>query len=824
MRGKRECVWNPEALQDDRQQDIADIISHNFLKILKVNLTTDTHLDVLVAADELEGENGYADRFSEWLERFAGTGYVSEEDRNNYLSFCNLNHLRKRFKTGSKFISCHYRRKVDGEFRWVSMEVVAGKEYRDDNQVVFLYVRDIHSDYLQQLNFTVQKTENALSVINLNLTGNMYGAGCGDYVNLVMNRTNGTTDDYLNYLSSFIQGEKEKQEFQEIFNRENLIRLFERGETLVTFLATFMLKEETRRTLKFTVAMEQNSFSGDVEAVLYTMDVTREYLRSHLIPMLYRTNFQTIGVIDLKRGTIALNKGELKDISQLIDSEESYEEVRRKVSIEYIAPVDREGYLLKTTTENLKKNLAENDYYAFPIYYEEDGEKRIKNYRYRYLSKEFELVIATVEDVTTLAEKDALTGGLNQQGFIRNVELLMERQELKDKYAILCLDVKGFKAINELFGILEGNDLLRALYRSLEKSFLEPEIVARVEADQYLCLVEWGKLDFEKLVSWCEKDFCIKGKPFRVSKRCGIYLIREHTMAVRSMCDRARLALSIAKSERSIKPYIIFDDMMNAEYVDRSEILGQFDNSLKNREFCIYLQPVMDPVSGQISAAEALVRWKHPEKGFISPQHFIPALEGNGYISQLDLYVVHEVERFQQQRAEQGLPVVPISVNLSWMDFYDEELVSWLHNYAESQKDQKHRIYFEITETSYAAVAENKSQLLEQIREYGVAFSLDDFGSGYSSFSTLQNYDFDILKIDIGFVRRIEQCDKTKSIIDSIIKMVHQMDAKVVAEGAETLEQVEFLKERGCDYVQGYYYYKPMPMEIFAELLNQQMA
>jgi len=379
-------------------------------------------------------------------------------------------------------------------------------------------------------------------------------------------------------------------------------------------------------------------------------------------------------------------------------------------------------------------------------------------------------------------------------------------------------------AINELFGILEGNDLLKELYRNLEKSFMAPLITARVEADQYLCLVAWENLDYEKLVSWCEEDYNIKGRPFRISKRCGIYLIRDYTMAVRSMCDRARMALSIAKGERSVKPYVVFDDAMSTDYIDRSEILGDFDNSLKNREFCIYLQPVVDPVSGKITSAEALVRWMHPEKGFISPQYFIPALEGNGYISQLDLYVAKEVEKLQERRKQEGRQVVPVSINLSWMDFYDEALLEWLLEYVKSKKDKTHTIRFEITETSYAAVVENRNETFSRLREYGAEILLDDFGSGYSSFSTLQNYDFDILKLDIGFVRRIEQCDKTKSIVDSIIKMVHQMGARIIAEGAETRDQVEFLRTRGCDFIQGYFFYKPMSVADFEKLLDMQNA
>lgn len=800
----------------------AELMSNIFVKILKVNLTLDTHENIKVAAEELDVQNGYSDKTSQWFAGIAKSGQIQEEDRMTYLSFCNMDYLKQQLWIGSRFLSCHYRRKIHGKFRWVSMEMIPGKEYTDENQVVFLYIRDIHEDYLRQLNFAMGRAKNALSVCYLNLTENLYVSGYGDYGGFVMPEGKATAEEYLSLLGRAIEGAREYREFQKEFSRNSLLAWFEEDQTVRTFQGSFILEQEKRRFVKITVEMERNTFTQCVEALLYTADVTEEYLKSTFIPKLYQFNFLAIGVIDIRRGTIAMNKGTLKDISQLIDAEESYADVRRRVSEENIASVDREAYLKRTTLENLKENLEENDYYGFPIYYEEDGERTIKNYRYSYLSKELGLLIATVEDVTSLSEKDALTSGPNQQGFIKEVCALLEPMADKSKYAILCMDVKGFKAINELFGILEGNDLLRALHKGVEESFLEPVITARVEADQYLCLVEREKLDYEKLLDWCEQDYLIKGKPFRIFKRCGIYPIQNTPMPVRSMCDRARIALSLAKSERSVKPYVIFDDAMSADYIDKSEILGQFDSSLKNREFSIYVQPVVESATGRISSAEALVRWNHPEKGFVSPQSFISALEGNGYISRLDLYVAQEVEKFQLRREQEGRLVVPISVNLSWMDFYDGELLEWLENYVESQKEKEHTIRFEITETSYAAVAENKNPLLERIRQDGATFLLDDFGCGYSSFSTLQNYDFDILKLDIGFVSRIEQNDKTKSIIDSIIKMVHQMDARIVAEGAETQNQVEFLKSRGCDYVQGYYFYKPMPLDEFEKILDAQ--
>lgn len=813
-------VWDSKALQDEVQQNIRDTIAHIYLKILKVNLTDDMQQNVMVKVEEMETAKGYTEKLSEWIKNFAEAGYVYKEDLQKYRSFCNLDYLRKRFRDGNKFICFHYRRKVRGEFRWVSVELVAAREYRDDNQVAYLYVRDIHDNYLRQLDLTVRRRmQNALSLVSLNLTGNKYDFGCGEYANLIMDTQECSVDDYLDSLSKYIYNKKKKNgEFRKKISRENLLRLFEKGEIFLTFVEAFMLEEDERGILKFTVIMEKDVFSGDVEAVIYTQDVTGEYLQNLFIPMLHHSKFRAVGVVDLRCRTIVLAKKGNQEDSKLMYSEVPYDEARQKICMEHVAPMDREAYMAKTTLENLKKNLEEDDGYGFLVYHEKDGEKTIKSYQCHYLSEEFELVIFTIEDVTSLSEKDALTGGENQQGFIKKVENLLQKRE--KTYAILCLDVKNFKAINGLFGIAEGNDLLRRLYQDLENSFLEPLITARVEADQYLCLFEWDKLDCEKLALWCEKEYIIKGRPFRVSKRCGIYRIQDAAADVRNMCDRARLAMSVAKRGRSPKPFVVFDDMMGKEYIDLFEMLAQFDNSLKSGEFCVYIQPVVNPVTGQISSAEALVRWNCMGKGIISPQRFIPLLEDSGDISQLDLYVVRKVEKFQREREEQGLPTVPISVNLSWIDFYDNALLEWLCSYVASRKDKKHTIRFEITETSYAAVAENRSLLFEQLRHHGVELLLDDFGSGYSSFSTLHNYDFDILKIYMGFVRRIEESDKTKSIIDSIVKMAHQMDVRTIAEGAETREQVEFLREKGCDYIQGYYFYKPMPMEDFASILD----
>lgn len=260
---------------------------------------------------------------------------------------------------------------------------------------------------------------------------------------------------------------------------------------------------------------------------------------------------------------------------------------------------------------------------------------------------------------------------------------------------------------------------------------------------------------------------------------------------------------------------------MDMAYIDNAEITTEFEEAIANEELGVYYQPIVDSVTGKIMSAEALIRWIHPKKGFISPGIFVPKLEEDGSISKLDRYVFQKVRAYIRGRYEKGLEVVPVSMNLSWMDFYDETLIEEIIDFLEHAEFPSRLIRFEITETSYAALEENVGNVLNKIKEKGAWILLDDFGSGYSSFNMLQKFSFDILKIDMSFTREIEANSRTRKLIPLIIEAAHALDARTVAEGAETKEQVEFLKEHGCDYIQGYYFYRPMKKDEFSEKLDQ---
>ena len=331
---------------------------------------------------------------------------------------------------------------------------------------------------------------------------------------------------------------------------------------------------------------------------------------------------------------------------------------------------------------------------------------------------------------------------------------------------------------------------------------------------------ERENLDEKFLLKLCTKKISSSGKTIRLFSRCGIFYVKDKEMSVNMMIGRAKLAKKYIEDEY-VQPYKVYDSSMQTAYIDKAEIAGELAEGIAKGELQVYYQPVVDVKTGQIASAEALIRWHHSEKGFLSPGFFIPALEESGHISELDDYVIHQVSDFLMDRYHAGKNVVPVSVNLSWMDFYDEKIMEDILDKCKNNDLKEKLIRLEVTETSYAAMGESRNSILESFRTEGVKIMMDDFGTGYSSFGMLQQYNFDIMKIDMSFIRQIETNPKTKSMLRFLIDMAHEMGIYIVAEGVETEVQADFLKKSHCDYIQGYYYYRPIPQEEFRKLLDE---
>lgn len=575
--------------------------------------------------------------------------------------------------------------------------------------------------------------------------------------------------------------------------------------------------------LRINVDMACNSFSREIEGVLHFTDVTVAYLIENVPQKIYQKDYENIIIIDAKREKMIKTDVLSSVISDYLKKEEAYEGYRSYSSHRAVVESERERFKKCVELSTIKEGLRKDKQYFFTIHEtDKTGEVRLKRYSYIYIDERVDIIVGAREDITEFSEKDVLTGGYNRRGFIRITERLLNEVPDRTKYAVLFFNVKNFKAVNELFGVESGDVVLQNIFRTLTHSKLSPVITARVESDHFVCLVENKNLDFEELTSVCDNKFVKDGKCMNLIIRCGIFYVEEKPMKISGMIDRAKLAKRYITDEY-VQPYMVYDHSMQVAYIDKAKLAGELQEGIAKEQFKVYYQPVIDTKTGKIASAEALIRWIHPDKGFISPALFIPTLEENGHISELDFYVLKKVWQFINDRCENNKFVVPISVNLSWMDFYDEimmeKILKEMDRFRENGRE--HMARFEITETSYAAIRENRSGILESLRIKNAKILLDDFGSGFSSFGMLQDYDFDILKIDMSFIRKIGENPKTKSIVHSIIGMAHEIGIKTVAEGVETEEQVSFLRQSGCDYIQGYYYSKPLPEEEFVEFLEK---
>lgn len=819
-------VRNMITLYDNISSNLKDavtMLSTIFYRILKIDLEADSYEIIEQGNSDPLRELYQKESISACLKDVAEKGYIHEEDYKEYTEFCSLEHLKKIFLDGSQYASLQCRRVLEGQYRWVSMEIVRSTEYREDNQQVVMYIRDINDDYLKLLQIAMCHTLDSVGIVSANISQGICLSFAGRRDELEC-QSEESIDTYIQRVSEMIPMPESREHFCQVFSQQNMLKLFTEGTAALSMEAAFFYSEEQQPcVLRINVDMACNSFSREIEGVLHFTDVTVAYLIENVPQKIYQKDYENIIIIDAKREKMIKTDVLSSVISDYLKKEEAYEGYRSYSSHRAVVESERERFKKCVELSTIKEGLRKDKQYFFTIHEtDKTGEVRLKRYSYIYIDERVDIIVGAREDITEFSEKDVLTGGYNRRGFIRITERLLNEVPDRTKYAVLFFNVKNFKAVNELFGVESGDVVLQNIFRTLTHSKLSPVITARVESDHFVCLVENKNLDFEELTSVCDNKFVKDGKCMNLIIRCGIFYVEEKPMKISGMIDRAKLAKRYITDEY-VQPYMVYDHSMQVAYIDKAKLAGELQEGIAKEQFKVYYQPVIDTKTGKIASAEALIRWIHPDKGFISPALFIPALEENGHISELDFYVLKKVWQFINDRCENNKFVVPISVNLSWMDFYDEimmeKILKEMDRFRENGRE--HMARFEITETSYAAIRENRSGILESLRIKNAKILLDDFGSGFSSFGMLQDYDFDILKIDMSFIRKIGENPKTKSIVHSIIGMAHEIGIKTVAEGVETEEQVSFLRQSGCDYIQGYYYSKPLPEEEFVGFLEK---
>lgn len=444
----------------------------------------------------------------------------------------------------------------------------------------------------------------------------------------------------------------------------------------------------------------------------------------------------------------------------------------------------------------------------------------LKPYKPKIIMHRIANIIKLLETAAIMAllEYDQLTGVYSKEFFYRQAKTILEQNSSTD-YDIICCDVENFKLLNDSYGINVGDDILRGIAQMSVEFVQDKGICGRLGADVFVCLVErsigYSDETFEAYIQHLNSITSVK----ILTMKFGIYQIRDTSLPISAMCDRAILAVESIKG-RFGKLIAYYNDEIIQKLLLEQTITESMETALAEGQFKVYFQPKFNLSTSSISGAEALVRWFHPERGLLSPGEFIPLFEKNGFISKLDQYMWDKTCSIIRGWIDAGIRPVPISVNVSRTDIYDLDLPETILSIVEKYGLETWMLHLEITESAYT---ENPKQIIDatsRLRSMGFVIEMDDFGTGYSSLNMLSELPIDVLKLDIRLVQSPDDDNGRKNILNFIISMAKWMNLLVIAEGVETEDQVKRLKYINCDYAQGYYYARPMPNRNFIELLT----
>lgn len=410
---------------------------------------------------------------------------------------------------------------------------------------------------------------------------------------------------------------------------------------------------------------------------------------------------------------------------------------------------------------------------------------------------------------------DELTGLYNKAYFYEQVESTIRKNRNK-KYYLMCTNISGFKIYNELFGEESGDDVLLTQAELLRGTAGVAEIYGRLSGDEFGLLIpeeNFSEEAIDKHTRTMRNEF--SNALYRMQIYAGVYVVNDREESAAQMCSKAKMAIDSIRGEYDTF-FAYFDEQLLEKTLYERRLVGELEKGLEEEQFCIFLQPQVD-TAGTVKGAEALVRWQHPEKGWIMPKDFVPVFENTGLLWKVDKYVWEEAARrlkvWQSAQKEDWY----ISVNISPGDFYHLDIYGIFTELVEKYRIEPCNLKLEISESMFMKEVRGQMKVLQKLRDYGFEVEIDDFGSGYSSFNILKDIHVDVLKMDMGFLRGSRQTERSWTIIQTIVELAGDLDMQVITEGVETKEQVERLKAIGCKLYQGYYFARPMPVSEFED-------
>lgn len=417
-------------------------------------------------------------------------------------------------------------------------------------------------------------------------------------------------------------------------------------------------------------------------------------------------------------------------------------------------------------------------------------------------------------------EVNALTGLYLSHTFFKKSEEFLKSVD-ENGYCVLAIDLEHFRLFNKIYSREQGDILLKRVAELLKEYRMSyGGVIGYFGGDNFVILTKLDLERFKQLHQDISKIVASWSNTVGFLPAFGIYEIKDDTDDVATMYDRATLALKKIDGNYA-KRHCIYSEDMEEKEEEELRLLSEIQQSLKNEEFTFYIQPQCDIGTGKIIGGECLVRWLHPEKGLISPGIFIPVLEKNGFIASLDRYVWREVCKWLRSLIDKGFQPVPVSINVSRIDIYSMDVPGFLLGLLKEYDLPCNLLKVEITESTYVENNDKIIRTVKQLRDADLWVMMDDFGSGYSSLNMLKSVAVDVLKLDMRFLEiKDQEEERGIGILESVINMARQMQLPIIVEGVENQKQESFLLKMGCRYSQGFYYYRPMPIADFENLIS----
>ena len=431
-------------------------------------------------------------------------------------------------------------------------------------------------------------------------------------------------------------------------------------------------------------------------------------------------------------------------------------------------------------------------------------------------------------ELNSLAYKDMLTELPNRFSFELKVNELIntnKKDSSNKKFALLYIDIDNFKHINDTLGHTAGDLLLKYISNILKYQVKAPDFVARLGGDEFAIIIEDMKdrqeiVDkVQGLIKYLRRPWVIDKQEFFISHSIGIAVYPEDGDNLSTLLKNSDVAMYFVKKNMKDN-YCFYLPEIQEKNSKKIKMINDLRRAIDNKEFNLLYQPIINLNSGKIIGVEALIRWSHPIKGIISPMEFIPLAEENGLIHDIERWVLETALMQKKQWEDMGYPEIKMSVNISGKSVTRDGFINEIKDLLSKIKVKNDNIQFEVTETALMEDLDASIKVLREIRDMNIKIALDDFGTGYSSLTYIKKLPIDIVKLDKDFIRNISEIEEEEVIVDYVIKLTHQLNFKIVAEGIEKKEHLEFLKLNSCDYGQGYYFSKPIRKEEIEKLLN----